>query len=169
MKNMYYIAILPNDKICNEIRGFKEELEKDYGISWALRSPAHITLFPPFHLEEDSLNAVINRLRGFNYCNFPIELDSFDKFDAKVIYLKVKDHHHFIKVKDRLEWELSEFNIKSRTHEFHPHMTIAHKDLDERLFEKLWKRFRGEPYYRKFKDWSIKVFEYSPDGWMPII
>ena len=92
MKKLYYMAILPEDKISNEIKEFKLEIETNFGLSWALRSPAHITLFPPFHLEEDLVTDLKSTIENFHFNPFDIVIDSFDTFTKKVIYIKVEDH-----------------------------------------------------------------------------
>lgn len=44
----YFLAIVPDEAICDEVTILKEQLRDSFGLKYALRSPPHITLKMPF-------------------------------------------------------------------------------------------------------------------------
>ena len=47
-KSLYFIAIVPEEPLLGRINTIKAEVAQKYKTKASLKSPAHITLFPPF-------------------------------------------------------------------------------------------------------------------------
>ena len=61
-KSLYFIAIIPPEKIRREIEELKKKISVAFNTKRALNSPPHITLIPPFRTELDNLNSLIQKL-----------------------------------------------------------------------------------------------------------
>ncbi len=87
MKSLYFIAVLPPEPILTEIRQMKLDVRDRFGSARALRSPAHITLVPPFHADDSSLEQVHEVLAGVakRTSSFVVELDGFDCFRPSTV------------------------------------------------------------------------------------
>ena len=52
--SLFYISIVCPEAIEAKIKGFKEYMDKTYGCRAALKSPAHLTIVPPFRAEDET-------------------------------------------------------------------------------------------------------------------
>jgi len=59
---MYYVAIVCPDNLNNKIKGFKLWMQEKFGCTVALKSPAHITLIPPFWFKGDDENMLLEAI-----------------------------------------------------------------------------------------------------------
>src|SRR5688572_14606181 len=83
--NLYFIAIIPPDTICNELTGFKEDFAKRFNSKKALRIIPHITLKIPFRLAESEHDALIAWFKGLklNIRPFTVTLNGFGSFSRR--------------------------------------------------------------------------------------
>jgi 2'-5' RNA ligase len=168
-KSLYFLAIVPEDPIQEEITGFKKKAAKRFGSKHALKSPAHITIIPPFFWADEktsdlraALTPVISK-----HPPFKIEIDGFDRFDKRVIYVKpiltkVLKKLHF-SIKDICKDEL-DIPLKSG-HPFNPHFTIAFKDLKKAMFPEAWSYFQNLSYQRSFEARGVCLLRHNGERW----
>lgn len=150
----YFIAIVIPEPVLSEIEGIKRELFVAHNLKGALRSPAHITLHRPFEWKEEKESELIEKLKQFKFENrFDIVLKNFAFFEPRVIFVDVlanmflNDLH--MQLTHYAKRELKLFNEAEDLRGFHPHVTVAFRDLKKGLFYQL-------------KDECItKRFEYS--------
>ncbi|MBK7871404.1 MAG: 2'-5' RNA ligase family protein [Saprospiraceae bacterium] len=167
---LFFIAVLPDAIIQQEVTRFKEYLSEHFGASHALKSPPHITLFPPFRWQENKLNELISILDKFAAAEktFSLSLKNFNAFAPRVIYVDVERNESLQELQNKLETFLeSELNLKNERghHGFNPHMTIAHKDLKRELFPKAWQYFSQQEYARTCKIENITLLKYNKNRW----
>ena len=60
---MYYIAVAAPEEINKQALKWKQYMKDVYGCVVALKSPAHITLIPPFWCKEELEKIITNNLR----------------------------------------------------------------------------------------------------------
>lgn len=116
-------------------------MEQHYGCKLALRSPAHTTLVPPFNMSSDKEPALGEQLSLFcsGEKSFSIHLHHFDSFAPKVIFVHVQPGEELLQIKYRLDEHLiplKGFSFKKEQHPFHPHITIANRDLAKKILNK---------------------------------
>lgn len=138
----YFLAIVPEGAIQDNCTEIKNEIRDQFNVKYALKSPAHVTLKMPFSYNEAKEEKLIQVLRKFliQFESFPISIGGVDTFGKRVIFLKIKADDRltilqaslkvFCKRELNLVDELSDRN-------FHPHMTIAFKDLKEIHFDEI--------------------------------
>ena len=64
-KKHYFIALVPESPLRDEVDDFKREIKDRFGAAHALKSPAHITLQMPFHWLESEEHLLEKCLREF--------------------------------------------------------------------------------------------------------
>src|SRR6476659_2370859 len=89
---MYFLAILTPCEVNKKVLEWKYYMREHFGCVVAMKSPAHITLIPPFWMNEELEKTLSEDVRSFSaeQVPFKIELQDFDAFRPKVIFLHVK-------------------------------------------------------------------------------
>ena len=169
-KLLYFIAVLPPEELREEVKELKQEMQLRFAAGHALKSPAHITLQMPFRLEENRQDALCDLLEAFA-CRqkaFSVNLDGFDCFAPRVIFLRVSDHNPFIPLQGALKSELVDSGMipdRAGEHPFHPHMTIATRDLAQEAFEIAWPEYRERPFKGAFQVRSLFLLKHNGRHW----
>lgn len=167
---LYFLAILPPSEIRNEIRSFKETIEKKHGVKHALKLPAHITLQIPFRISKEQEVQLVRELTSFSYKidPFKVELDGFGHFSKNVIFVKICKHEAFIKLHSELQEMITSF-IDLKSHEIsskiHPHLTIAVRDLKRSNFLPIWKDFENREYKNSFMAKTLVLLKHNGKTW----
>ena len=164
----YFLAIVIPEPILGQIEGIKLELQKDYGLTGGLRSPAHITLHRPFVWKEEKETELIQKLGKFNFTNsFTLQLTNYNWFEPRVIYIDVLPNSTLNELyqglKKYAKQELKLFNEVNDKRGFHPHITIAFRDLRKLMFYELQNKFKNETFANTFdyKGFSLLKYEKS--------
>ena len=169
-KRLYFIAIMPPKTIIDEITTFKQYAADHFNSRRAFRSPAHITLQPPFNWEEDKVDEVKKALSDFskNRKKFNVAFKNFNCFPPKVIYVDVIKTQALDDLRLELINDLFEkLKIKKdRYPTYHPHSTIAFRDLKEEVFAEAWNYFSKQTYEASFEVGRIALLEHRGEiGW----
>ncbi len=166
---LFFIAILPGEEIQKKVTGFKQECARRFKASHSLKSPPHLTLIPPFPWPQSKLGELGKALKDFtlDQTPFDIELKNFSSFPPRVIFVDVVENQslkglqyalfHHLKKSVGLEDE--------RGSRFHPHMTIAHRDLKPHAFSEAWAYFSKMEYYQTFTAEKITLLEHLNGRW----
>jgi 2'-5' RNA ligase len=130
---LFFIALLPDITIQDEVTAFKQLAQQRFESGHALKSPPHVTLIPPFKSNETDFSA----LQDFtnNQPQFVVELKNFDRFGSRVIFVDVVENQLLWDCQNRLAaFCAHRFDILPDPRPFHPHMTVAFKDLKKTVF-----------------------------------
>ena len=168
--NLYLIAFIPPEPLRSQIEGLKEEMRDRFGASRALRSPAHITLQPPFKRPANIEQTLVSALQKLAAVQTPFEvvLDGFDSFPPRVIFVKVANHLPLRQLHEDLKILLKEylgFTASQLRYNMHPHITIAYRDLTPLNFEEAWPEFSGRAFSSKFIVKSIFLLKHNGKFW----
>jgi 2'-5' RNA ligase len=149
---------------------FKRYMEKHYGCRVALRSPAHITLVPPFNMDADKEDELGVYLGAFaaTQKSFSVQLHNFDCFKPRVIFVQVHADKSLLQIKERLDdylLSLKNFSFKKEDRPFHPHITIANRDLKESDFPAAWAHFSKLAYETTFTASAISLLRHNNKVW----
>lgn len=145
----YFLAIVIPTPLFEKVEAVKQNLFVQHDLKGALRSPAHITLHRPFEWKEEKENVLIEQLNVFNFSpDFNIELNNFSFFEPRVIYVNVLPNNQLLALHDALKMhakkELKLFNEVNDSRGYHPHITVASRDLKKPLFFELKNYFEDE-------------------------
>ncbi|MCE3259089.1 MAG: 2-5 ligase [Bacteroidetes bacterium] len=151
MQKKYFIAIVLRDDLLARAEDIKQALYRNYGLKGALRSPAHITLHRPFEWKEEKESRLIETLEKFEFkSSFELQLNGFSCFEPRVIYVNVDKNEALYELQSRLaahcRIHLGLLNEMEDMRGFHPHVTVAFRDLKKPLFFELWKKFKDEKF-----------------------
>lgn len=169
-KSLYLIALVPDADLRARIRSLKEEMKQRFGASHALKSPAHITLQMPFRRPasfEPELNRALESLAG-EQAVFELSLNGFDCFPPRVLFVKISNPDPVSHLHSQLQKALKEdlgFSQGERGFRFHPHMTIATRDLTAEAFREAWPEFSGRSFEASFRVKRLSLLKHNGKTW----
>jgi 2'-5' RNA ligase len=166
---MYYVAIVCPREIDEKVFQFKEWMRKQFGCMVALKSPGHITLIPPFWMDEDREDELLQTLEQFTSNVAPeIELNGFSHFGDRVLFIQVKENSALSDFKEQTETHfLQNFTgvIKKDERPFNPHVTIANRDVSPSTFLKAWAHFSKEQFEGSFTADKVSILKLNSGKW----
>lgn len=138
----YFIALVPKEPVKQEIIRLKWLLKEEFGVKYALKSPPHITLKMPFLFNENKEALLAHKLECFfqEEKGFSLSLSGVGNFGNRVAYLRVRYPPELLAMQQRLvsygKKNLGQ-NIELSDKNYHPHLTLAFKDIKKHQFETL--------------------------------
>jgi 2'-5' RNA ligase len=169
----YFVAIIPPSPHLEEALKLKQYFRDRYNSKGALRSPPHITLHMPFRWKEAREEELIDKLRKFSAdVRIPpvvIRFCDFGSFSPRVIFIVVEKTAglHFLQY--RLERfckeELNLFNSNYQDRPYHPHLTVAFRDLKKPAFHEAWEEFRERKFEGEFIANKFTLLKHDGDKW----
>jgi 2'-5' RNA ligase len=167
---MYYLALLAPEEINTAVLKWKYFFRDNYGCTAALKSPAHITLIPPFWMKEELEEELKTAIQQFcqNQKKFPAQVSGFSCFPPKVIFAAIVKNDHL----GLLYSSFTEFIIQQKKFPFmkddrlfHPHITLATRDLYKKDFYEAWKIFEHKKYEATLMAGSISLLRHNKKNW----
>jgi 2'-5' RNA ligase len=154
---MYYIAIVAESPVAEDVQRFKEEMLEKFGCVAAMKSPAHITLIAPFYFSKGLSKILSDTFHQFNANMQPFEVrvDGFGHFRRDVLYVQPAENALLMQLQEKAVSFFSGLlgeKVSSKRN-FHPHLTIANRDLKSEDFDKARSLFIGRPYSAA---WTVK-------------
>lgn len=166
---LYFVALVPPTSIVEEVTAFKVYAAKHFGSKHALNSPPHITLIPPFRWPNDKYLELNTALSHFNFQTADLSLDlvNFSSFPPRVIFVDVSPNTMLRNLQAQLEQHFSQdLNIQPKgPFGFHPHMTVAFRDLTAEVFPKAWAHFSAQDYRRSFSVDQLSLLRHNGEKW----
>src|SRR5262245_39156536 len=89
--NMYFVALVAPAEINEQVLKWKNFFKERYQCIVALKSPAHITLVPPFWMKEETEDDLKRSIGEFciSKKGFDVLLNDFAAFKPRVIYVDI--------------------------------------------------------------------------------
>jgi 2'-5' RNA ligase len=169
---LHLIAILAPPAIDAVVKEWKNHMLQTFGCKVALKSPAHMTLIPPVQLSLQDAERLENTLADLSMqtTDFEIRLNNFDSFPPRVIFIHVQENEALQRVQKNLESRLIEegYPVKKENRPFHPHVTIANRDLKQSDFPVAWRHFKNIAYSATFDASAISLLKHNGSIWMPV-
>lgn len=167
---MYFIAIVCPDAINEKVLQCKLWMQQQFGCKAALKSPAHITLVAPFYFDITREPELIIAIKNFehNHLPLPVQLKDFAHFGKRVIFIQLNENKELGLLHLRIN---NYFNllfpgaIKKESRPFHPHVTIANRDVKPSAFEKAWEYFSKRKFEESFTSNTISLLKLVDDKW----
>ena len=166
---MYFVALVCPQEVNEKILRFKLWMKEHFGCVVALRSPSHITLIPPFWIEEVDEPLLVDTLHSFatNIKAVQILIDGFSHFGKRVLFAAVKSDPELERLRNEIEAHFitTFFNILKEERAFHPHLTIANRDLRPGDFTKAWQYFANKTFSEVFEIRVISILKHVDGAW----
>ena len=173
IQSLYFIALIPDHPVQSELIQFKEYARDVFNSSKSLNSPAHITLLPPFSLERKSESVLIadieKCIRGEK--SFYLELNGFGHFGNKVIFVNVGENETASRLHKKLHADLEKYHDYGveTNRKFHPHITVAFKDLIPEQFKAGWDYYSQKSFERIIRIGQVDLLRHDNKKWNSII
>jgi 2'-5' RNA ligase len=165
-----FIGIVAPDEINDQVMEWKNYMLQHFGCKVALRSPAHITLIPPFNLKKATEAQLETDIREFSSAQpqFSIVLSNFSSFPPRVIFIDVEPSVQLKNLQKDIEACVigRGYPVNQSTRPFHPHITIANRDLRKSDYCKAFSHFQSTPFKAVFTATHIDVLVSKPEGWV---
>ncbi|MBL4707429.1 MAG: 2'-5' RNA ligase family protein [Flavobacteriales bacterium] len=165
----WFFAILPSSKVSSEIIEFQRELKTQYGFSHALKTPPHLTIIPPFTATIDQIESLFTKIRNESLTPFSIQLDGFQAFHPRVLFVDVMHNPDLIGFRKRIKSIFVSEKIipnKGEKHFFTPHITIANRDLNNKTFKQIFPTFKNRKFLAAFEVRSIFLLQHTDGKWV---
>ena len=169
-QSLYFVGIIPPEDIFAEVHAFKERIAEKYHSQGALRSPPHITLFPPTQTQEameKQFTSLLDEIAGHHH-TFEISLNGFGAFPPKVIFVKPEKELRMNvlsrEIVDNYIHHISPV-MELRTFKFKAHITIGYRDLTPEMFAAAWGELKNKQYKRSFTATEVALFKHDSKKW----
>jgi 2'-5' RNA ligase len=171
LEKRYFIAIVPPSPLYEQAWEQKQYFKEHFQSKASLNSPPHITLHMPFKWNERKESELTEVLKSFTTtCDaLPITLKGYSSFAPRVIFINVimtpalkkiqHDLQHYCKVKMNL------FNANYKELPFHPHITIAFRDLKKPTFQKAWSEYSTKNFDGEFIADQLTLLKHDGKFW----
>lgn len=167
----YFIAILPPSPIFEEALELKKYFKDRYNSKASLNSPPHITLHMPFQWKEEKEEELVESLLKFAHHVSPVNMSllNFSSFPPRVIFIDVGKNVLLDKLQKELQRfcrrELNLFNADYKNLPFHPHLTLAFRDLKKTNYQHAWEEFSTKTYHAEFLADKITLLKHNGKEW----
>jgi len=172
-ENLYFIALIPQQELCEEITDFKKDFALRFNSKRALRVKPHITLKAPFKLNEGEHQDLLAWFNNLSLIKMPfnIELNGFGSFNNK--YNPVVFIHPVLNTELRMLQKAIINSFKTAypalahktDFKFKPHITIAYRDLTPGNFNEAWKEYKMRSYHAEFEIIAVYLLQHDTRQW----
>ena len=168
--NMYFVAIVAPAEINEQVLKWKNFFKERFQCIVALKSPAHITLVAPFWMKEELENDLIKSIAEFSVFKngFEIMLKDFAAFKPRVIYVDISKNELLNSLHESLTSFLvtqNKYPVKKEDRPFHPHVTLAARDLHKKAFQEAWEIFSIKKYEACWQVKGISLLRHNKKNW----
>ena len=166
---MYFVAVVLPEEFDTKILTYKKWMAEKYGCKVGLKSPAHITIVPPFYTEpakEEQLKSDIQTVSS-SIATFTIRTNNFSAFKPRTLFIAVEENEQLKllkKTSDNL-FRNTDFKIKIENRPFHPHITIATRDLYKKDFADAWPQFEEKLFKEEFDAKGLSLLKHNSRTW----
>ena len=164
---LYFAAIVPPAFVREEVKSLKLEFRERFAAFHALKLPAHLTVIPPLWLEKEQEKVFLDTLEAItsNLNTFPVQLRGFGHFGQRAVFIKVQNPEPVKAFYQKLNFRLKERFSLNGSEKFHPHLTLATRDLTRENFDKAWEVYRERNYTASFQTSALTVFKHEGKIW----
>jgi 2'-5' RNA ligase len=169
--SLFYVAVVCPDNIEAQVADFKKYMEDKYGCRAASKSPAHITIVPPFRAEDEIEKNLLDFVNTYNMgvVPFDIQLKGYNQFADRVLFIDVTPNEQLNSLEQECMTEFTAqfpsiiFGVKPP---FNPHVTIATRDIPEGRIGEARNYFEtNHPFDTSFEARELKLFKLDRGWW----
>ena len=167
---MYFVALVLPEDLNQQVLKWKNYMHERYQCKVSLKSPAHITLVPPFWLDESKENVLLSDINkiAIEEKAFTVETKNFSAFKPRTIFIDVVKNEKLVQLKEKTDafFKNNElYKIKIDNRPFHPHITIATRDLLKKSFYEVWPVFEKERFEKRWEVTGISLLRHNKKNW----
>jgi 2'-5' RNA ligase len=175
--NLYFIALIPQQELCDEINNFKNDFAVRFNSKKALKVMPHITLKAPFKLTADAHNDLLKWFANLHFTGkaFNIELRDFGSFKNgyhPVVFINPVMNAELALMQKAIITSFKEY-YPAQAHptdlRFNPHITIAYRDLTLENFREAWKEYKTKSFNALFEVNGVCLLQHDSRQWNIIL
>lgn len=172
--HLHFIALIPEKSFSDKIRVLQEELKEKFGLNYAMRIPPHITLQAPFECFESDQIKLNLCIEGIKKEVNPITLTTsdFGSFIESVIYVGLQHSPALIRMQREIVDKLESTGCLApaqRNNQYLPHITLAHRDLDNLRFPAVWNHVSGKKLNETFSIERLVIYKHEEGRWLEFV
>lgn len=164
-----FLAIIPSIPVRDDALQLKQYFAEQYNSKAALKSPPHITLHMPFRIKDNRIKELIPSLDKIKFQEFDIDFDGFGCFPPRVVYINVVNNIALQSLFDQthslMKKEFGILNADYKYRGFHPHLTVAFRDLKKSLFKQAWEEFESKEYKESVICDQFTLLKHNGKSW----
>lgn len=147
----------------------KMDFKENYESAHALKSSPHITLVPPFQITDEPASMEILQNFANEHSSFEVELKDFSHFGKRVVFIDVVENQSLnnlhIGLKEIMSSNSLVFKYASQPKPYHPHLTLAFRDLSNENFRRAWAVYNTQSYNASFEAKELVLFKHYQQRW----
>lgn len=168
----YFFAIVLPEPAQTAFESIKQELFDRYGLKGALRSPAHITLHMPFEWPDHKIDKLFAAFEQMEQpAPFDIEIRDFAFFEPRVVFGAVILTEMLEKLQKNVVFlaktKCGLLNEAENKRGFHPHVTVAFRDLKKPVFYQLKSDFEKRSIHFTFPYQGVSLMKLE-EKWVEV-
>ena len=171
--NLYFIAIIPKRELRYKIHLLKEDFAARFNSRKALKVYPHITLKSPMKCPAEEHDNLLSWFKTsiIDETSFAIELKDFGAFHNKsnpVVFVNPVESKALRLLQKQIVSSLKSLMPQYITpvdEHFHPHMTIAYRDLSPDNFEQAWLEYRDKKFSDIFEIDAVHLLQHDTRKW----
>ncbi len=165
MKHLFFIAVAPDENLTAEVRKVNQDFAERFDSEKALKSFPHITLAPPFSVKEEDEAALKKHFENIEISVSPFEqrLRDYGCFERKnpTIFIRPENTEEL----QQLHKEVAVKMDKEINENFHPHLTVAFRDLTKENFDKAWREYQNKEFKGSFNVNRVGLYRHDGKRW----
>lgn len=164
----FFLALIPPEPLASQVTALKTQMQAQYQTHAALRSPPHITLQPPFQWPVDRWQDFTTTLQTLARVQTPVTVDlyGFGAFPPRVIFVHVVPSPGLMALQGAIATTLeTQLALRPDLRPYHPHMTIAFRDLSGAAFRQAWPQFQTRPFAAQFTATALSLLRHTGQRW----
>jgi len=171
--NLYFIALIPQQELCDEINNFKNDFAKRFNSKKALKVMPHITLKAPFKLTADVHADLLKWFANLHFTGkaFTVELKDFGAFQnghRPVVFINPVMNNELSSLQKTIITSFNNYcpeQAHSTDLQFKPHITIAYRDLSLQQFHEAWKEYKTKHFHALFEVTGVCLLQHDTRQW----
>lgn len=170
----HFIGVLVPDEIAAKLEECRRYMNEKYGCKSGFKTPIHVTLVPPFRLDErfstkDLADAILRDVASKpEEFKFAARIENFDAFGDRTVFAKVLQDEKWTKLRDAVlaaVLKAAPGCAKKDKRIFQPHLTVANRDIPAGASKDALEVFNELNLVAEFEVDNITVFERREGKW----
>lgn len=163
---LYFIAVVPHEKLAEKAKQFSKDFADRFNSVKSFKNFPHITIVKPFRFDENQESFLVGKFSEMTIKSppFDLKLKDFGCFANRtnpVIFIKPEKTDELQKLYDEVQPQMNFHPIS----QFHPHLTVAYRDLTSDNFTKAWEEYQSKTFEDSFLVDKICLFKHYDGKW----
>ena len=172
----HFIGVLLPEDITLTLEDCRRYMNQAYGCKSGHKTPIHVTLVPPFALQEEfSTRDLVSAIEKYvlpQNLGFLAHIENFDAFGDRTIFANVISSEKWTKLRDETVKAILKTCpgcTKKDQRPFYPHGTIANRDIPFGVMKKALETMNELNLVEDFPVDNITIFERQGFCWEAIV